>query len=153
MLAEIRSAESADAKSISSLILQLAPYCYAEPSGKGAERFLARISEKAITEFIGDPAYYYIVALHQGVVVGAASMRNAKHLYHFFVTPQFHRQGIGKALWQNLQIYSAALGNQGRYTVNSSTYAIPVYRQLGFAVSGEQQTANGVTFQPMELRT
>lgn len=35
-------------------------------------------------------------------------------------------------------------------TVNSSTYAIPFYKQLGFEPTGEIQSVNGMTFHPYE---
>ena len=131
--------------------MQLAPYCFAEPSGKGAEQFLGRISENAIAQFVSDPSYYYVVARQDKQLAGVAALRQGKHLYHFFVTEQFHKQGIGKAMWHNLQHYANAVGNQGKFTVNSSIFAVPVYERLGFKATSAPQTANGVTFVPMSL--
>lgn len=50
------------------------------------------------------------------------------HIALFFVDPAFHRQGIGRLLFQAY----LAEGGWGRVTVHSSPYAVEVYRQLGF---------------------
>ena len=38
------------------------------------------------------------------------------------------------------------------FTVHSSPYAVEVYRHLGFAATGPEQTVNGLRFTPMEYK-
>ena len=35
------------------------------------------------------------------------------------------------------------------FTVNSAPYAVDIYRHLGFAETGPEQTINGIRFTPM----
>ena len=78
-------------------------------------------------------------------LVGVIATRNGgKHIALFFVDGKHHRQGIGKQLFDAVQV--------DEMTVNSSLYAVPVYHKLGFRDTGTEQAVNGVRFIPMELR-
>ena len=71
-------------------------------------------------------------------LVGVIATRDeGTHIALFFVDGDYHRQGIGKSLWNN------------RITVHSSQYAAPIYAKLGFVKTGDIQTENGITFIPM----
>ena len=68
------------------------------------------------------------------------------HIALFFVDPAFHRQGIGRLLFQAY----LAEGGWGRVTVHSSPYAVEVYRQLGFFPTAEEQLSpDGIRYTPM----
>ena len=64
-----------------------------------------------------------------------------------FVKAQYHRQGIGRKLWEYV------LGNSPHkaLTVHASPYAVPIYRQLGFVETGGEQIADGMRFTPMKF--
>ncbi|MDO4169932.1 MAG: GNAT family N-acetyltransferase [Lachnospiraceae bacterium] len=53
---------------------------------------------------------------------------NRRHICCFFVKALYHRQGIGKMLWEHILNNSSNMV----FTVNSSPYAVPVYHKLGF---------------------
>lgn len=57
-----------------------------------------------------------------------ATNKNRRHICCFFVKAQYHRQGIGRKLWE----YLLANSSSEVITVNSSPYAVPVYHKLGF---------------------
>ena len=59
---------------------------------------------------------------------------------------RFHRRGIGKALFAQ----ACQENFSGKMTVNSSPFAVPVYHQLGFKDSDNEQVVNGLRFTPME---
>ena len=68
------------------------------------------------------------------------------HIALFFVDPAFHRQGIGRKLFQAY----LAEGGWGRVTVHSSPYAVEVYRRLGFSPTAEEQLSpDGIRYTPM----
>lgn len=68
------------------------------------------------------------------------------HITLFFVEPSFHRQGIGRRLFQT---YLAA-GGWDCVTVHSSPYAVEVYRHLGFSPTAEEQLSpDGIRYTPM----
>ena len=62
------------------------------------------------------------------------------------VIASYHRRGIGK------QLFKTAILNQpvSEMTVNSSSYAIPIYRKLGFEPVCEEQVTHGMKYTPMK---
>lgn len=79
-------------------------------------------------------------------LTGILGMRNnGGHISLLFIRPEYHRQGLGKALFQ----YASALFPSIEMTVNSSTYAIPFYQSLGFAVIAGKQNYHGLCSTPM----
>lgn len=79
-------------------------------------------------------------------LVGVIATRNmGTHIALFFVDGNFHRQGIGKKLFQKV----LEQGTASRVTVNSSPFAVPVYKKLGFLATDKEQTVNGLRFTPM----
>lgn len=75
-----------------------------------------------------------------------ALKENGKHISLFFVLPEYHKKGIGKALFE----YAVNDCPSAEMTVNSSTYAIPFYQSLGFEVTGEKQNYHGLSSTPMK---
>ncbi|MGD8329524.1 MAG: GNAT family N-acetyltransferase [Acidobacteriota bacterium] len=97
--------------------------------------------------------HFTLVARVDGELAGMIELRHGEHLSMLFVDDAFHRRGIGGKL------YDAALErlrhedpDLEQITVNASRYGVPAYERLGFVVSGEEQTVNGITFTPMTAR-
>lgn len=85
-------------------------------------------------------------AFDNNQIVGIiASRSEGTHVALFFVDGRYHRQGIGRKLWQFL-LKSC---NSDIITVNSSLYAVEVYKKLGFIPMGDVQKDNGIQFVPM----
>lgn len=76
-----------------------------------------------------------------------AVKENRKHICCFFVKSQYHRQGIGRKLWE----YVLNNSKNSLFTVNSSPYAVPVYHKLGFVNTDSEQLADGIRFTPMKF--
>ena len=75
-----------------------------------------------------------------------ATNDNRKHICCFFVKAQYHRQGIGRKLWEYLRENSQSKV----ITVNSSPYAVPVYHKLGFVDLDIEQVSDGMRYTPMK---
>jgi GNAT superfamily N-acetyltransferase len=148
---EIRPATPEDAGTISELILRLTHYFTLDPDGKGAETFLETISPEGIAGFIKAPDFQYLAGIIDGKIAGVVAIRDNRHLYHLFVAPVFHRQGLAKELWEHAMRESLVRGNPGEFTVNSTLYAVPVYASFGFEVVGEKIETNGIAFVPMKF--
>lgn len=87
-------------------------------------------------------------AFVENELVGTIATRNdGTHIALFFVDGEHHRQGIGKRLFQTVQIKCCS----DKMTVNSSPYAVPVYHRLGFKDTNVEQVVNGLRFTPMEF--
>ena len=88
-------------------------------------------------------------AYEDDVPIGIIATRSeGKHLALFFVDGKYHKQGIGKQLW-NVMLSE---NPNHELTVHSSLYAIPVYERLGFVKMGEMQTEDGITYLPMMFK-
>lgn len=86
-------------------------------------------------------------AFVQGELAGVIATRNAgTHIALFFVDGKYHRQGIGRQLFQAVR----AKHPLAKMTVNSSPYAVPIYHKLGFRDTDTEQVVNGLRFTPME---
>ena len=77
-----------------------------------------------------------------------ATNKNRRHICCFFVKARYHRQGIGRKLWE----YLLANSSSEVITVNSSPYAVDVYHKLGFSNVSSEQVVDGIKFTPMELK-
>ena len=80
-------------------------------------------------------------------LVGTLCMRAPQHNGGFFVDAAYHRRGIGRRLFEAMRRDYA----HQVFTVNSSPYAVEVYRHLGFVPTGGEQTVDGLRFTPMQF--
>ena len=112
-------------------------------SAEGMQSFRAFIESKEILQTLEFWGAYDDGEL-KGVI---AANENRKHICCFFVKAEYHRQGIGKKLWEFL------LDNSQNeiITVNSSPYAVPVYHKLGFADTDTEQLTDGIRYTPMKF--
>ena len=76
-----------------------------------------------------------------------ATNENRKHICCFFVKAKYHRQGIGRKLWEYVLNHS----EKNVFTVNSSPYAVPIYHKLGFVDTNTEQLADGMRYTPMKF--
>lgn len=80
-------------------------------------------------------------------LIGIIGTKNeGRHISLFFIKPEHHRKGVGKALFN----YFVANNTVSEVTVNSSTYAIPFYMSLGFEPLCDPQCYHGLTSVPMK---
>lgn len=107
---------------------------------EGVETFRTYLND---TEKIRDLRFYG--AFDEDVLVGTICVRAPQHIGGFFVRADHHRQGIGRALFERM----AADHAEPCFTVNSSPYAVEVYRHLGFVPASEEQLEDGIRFTPM----
>ncbi len=78
-------------------------------------------------------------------LAGVIAMRDeGRHIALFFVKGDFQGQGIGRVLFEEVR-------KEGM-TVNSSPYAVQIYRKLGFEETDGMQEVNGIRFLPMKLK-
>lgn len=142
---QIRPAAVTDAGAVAALVNGLAAYYGSGTDAGLPDWFRQTLTPDAFRDRLNDPQYHHYIALYDEKLAGYLALREGFHLYHPFVAEQAHRRGIARQLWQH------ALGQLPieTCTVRSSLFAVPVYQRLGFRLSGEAASKDGIAFQPM----
>ncbi len=79
-------------------------------------------------------------------LLGVIATRNeGSHIALFFVDKKYHGRGIGKQLFRHIVPFCSS----AEITVNSSPYAVKIYRRLGFRDTDAEQLTNGIRYVPM----
>jgi GNAT superfamily N-acetyltransferase len=119
-------------------------------SREGKDTFYRFVNEEALLERFGK-GNLMVCARENGRIVGFQEVRDTNHVCLFFVDPEYHFKGIGRALFEH------SLGEIRRkhpgvkkITVNSSIYAEPIYAKLGFLRTAPVQEKDGITYVPMK---
>ena len=105
---------------------------------------------KAFYASIHAPAYLAQLRIYGAFAGDAllgilATRSSGTHIALFFVRGAYHRQGVGKQLFLRACQESPA----EQMTVNSSPYAVEIYRRLGFCETDAEQTLDGIRYTPM----
>jgi GNAT superfamily N-acetyltransferase len=146
---EFRAGSPADAEAIAGLIASFQSELTDDPSGAGAEEYLASVSLRAEREYLASERYRYLVAYSDSQLAGFIAIRDGSHLFHLFVERSYQRQGLARRLWERALEELSAASSDGGFTVNSSLSAVPVYQAFGFAPAGSIQSMHGISFLPM----
>ncbi|WP_335931158.1 GNAT family N-acetyltransferase [Fusobacterium polymorphum] len=112
-------------------------------SEQGIETFCKFINNKKITK-----SFKVYGAFEDNVLKGIiATDRRKRHISLFFVDKVSQGKGIGKKL-MSIVIDD----NENSFiTVNSSRYAVPIYKKIGFIKTEEEKEQDGLKFTPMKL--
>ncbi|NRA71116.1 MAG: GNAT family N-acetyltransferase [Gammaproteobacteria bacterium] len=116
----------------------------------GLEFFLRSVEAKSIREYM-EQGFSYFVASENDDVIGVIAIKDYSHMFHLFVDKNHHQRGIAKKLWDVIRGYSLKKGNKGYFTLNSTTYALPIYQRWGFEQTSEAQRSYGIRYTPMKL--
>jgi len=112
-----------------------------EYSDEGVENFRKTIQEPSFSERI-----CCYGAFDENQLVGMLATRNeGAHIALFFVEEAYHRRGIGRDMFA----LALSASKTDAITVNSSPFAVQVYRQLGFVETKPEQLLDGIRFTPM----
>ncbi len=149
---EIRAGSPSDAEAVAALIASFQSELTDDPSGAGAERYLASVSVRAEREYLASARYRYLLAFAGPELAGFIAIRDGSHLFHLFVGRAHQRLGLGRRLWQQALRELCTPNSEGVFTVNSSLSAIPVYRRFRFVPAGSTQSVHGISFLPMRRR-
>lgn len=144
----IRRAGVSDAAGVQELIRALLHYAVPQRGLSIPADFAAQFSAEALFSVLGSSNHRYQVAVCRRQLIGVIGVRDNSHLLHFFVAESHHGQGIGRQLWNRAR--EVILQEAGRLdiTVNSSSYAVDIYRRFGFECVGPAVTGP-ICYQPM----
>lgn len=111
-----------------------------------------RLAAKVIRQKIAEGQRFHLAFLGEALVA-VATMRDDRHLVHFFVSTRYQGRGIARRLWERACRDAMRRAGTRRFTLNATRCAVPVYLRLGFRVDGpERPSPNGVLSTPMSLR-
>ena len=79
---EFRAGSPPDADAIAGLIARFQSELTDDPSGAGAEEYLASVSVRAEREYLASARYRYLLAYSGSQLVGFIAIRDGSHLFH-----------------------------------------------------------------------
>lgn len=101
-------------------------------------------------EAMRDGAFFF-KAEADDAVIGMIGVFGSTHVKYLFVDGGWHGRGVARELLRHAEAEMRARGEPGKVTLNSSDYAIGIYRKLGFTEADARQQRDGVWFTPMTL--
>ena len=118
----------------------------------GILEFKSFIAPEAVREKIKNEGFLIWGCFLGDKITGVIASRPSCHISLLFVDPVYQRRGIARQLFDTLLDYYQNHGDCQKITVNSSPYAVEVYRKLGFSETDLEQTVNGIRFVPMRCK-
>ena len=108
---------------------------------KGVETFYKAIHSHEYTSQLKIYGAFY----HEEIVGVLATRNSGSHIALFFVEDQYHKMGIGR------QLMEEALKDcqTNEMTVNSSPYAVKIYRALGLVEVDTEQIFDAIRYIPI----
>ncbi len=154
ILMKIRKAKETDTASISSLILKTSKaHIRDEFTDGGWELFKRLFSEDCQRALLKNKQYYFLIAEHHEQIIGMLALKDASHLFQFFISTDWQKQGVGTMLWKYyLDTIKAGKLSKKHFktiTVNASDFGRDFYLKLGFEIAGKRQMKKGVYFNPL----
>lgn len=122
-------------------------YVRPDVTEEGADEFF-----RAAREMIyGKPAsHFIIVAESKSGIAGMIDVRDYNHICLFFVAGALQGGGIGRGLLERAIAECVEnYRNIPEIEVNSSLFAVQIYKKLGFVQTEREQILNGIRFVPM----
>lgn len=119
-------------------------------SVEGVRSFEDFITDTGLKRMFVMGRYQMMVACHRDRIVGMITLRNEMHISLLFVHKDYHRQGIGRALIENMADYVKNELSKYRITVNASPYGVAFYHSIGFKDLGPERQQDGIIYTPME---
>lgn len=114
-----------------------------EYPAEGVAAFRASLDDKERTRSL---AFYG--AYDGEKLVGTLCMCAPQHIGGFFVDGGYHRRGIGRRLFEAMRRDY----EKQEFTVNSSPYAVEIYKRLGFVQEdAERLSPEGLRYTPMRF--
>src|SRR5271157_2946933 len=107
---------------------------------------------RAAHEMIYHRPISHLIAVAESptAIAGMIDIRDNSHICLFFVAEPFHRKGIGRDLLEWAIEWCLSSDQKIRAVdVNSSLFAVPAYRRLGFEQTKPEQLVSGIKFVPM----
>lgn len=116
---------------------------------EGVAHFYANVTVDGLVKAIREDEIV-MLAIVDDMLAGVVQVLNETHITWLYVDRTFHGRGIGRKL-----VLSAVGQIRERtpeaavITLNSSPYAVSIYRRMGFEPGGSEKIKDGVRMTPM----
>jgi|GEM_PF-367178 len=122
-------------------------------SSEGIETFRSFIQGEELKKATEAGKFFTICCWDGETLAGSITVRDGNHIALLFVRKSHHRRGIAKGLFaRTMEKCLELMPHLTEITVNSSPYAVDIYKRLGFSAVGEQTTMNGITCIPLSMK-
>jgi len=147
-----RAMQLHEVAAVSEMVLRTFHHYVAPDYGdEGIQTFSRFVQPDALADRLSRGALFLVAAAGQ-TIVGMIEMRSYNHVTLLFVDSAYQRRGISRELLRRaLDICRQHRPDVQQITVNSSPYAVDIYRKLGFEQSAPPQEQQGIIFVPMTL--
>ena len=119
-------------------------------SAEGVREFQNYIDYYSIKRLLDKSETKMWGCFHNGNIIGTIFTERPNHISLLFVDKRYHRQGVARSLYQKFIEYCSQNYNCLEISVNSSLYAVEIYKRLGFVATDTEQLKNGIRFIPMK---
>lgn len=116
---------------------------------EGISNFRDFITDGKIYKMFLEGAYKMLIALDGERVIGQISVRCKNHISLLFVDEAYHRQGVGRALIQEMAKHLKE-NRELFMSVKAAPYAVGFYRKTGFHICSPEEEFSGIRVTSME---
>ena len=146
-----REAQLEDMIAISNLVLRVFDeYVGSGYSLDGQSIFHSYVQPDAIQKRFCAGSSFIFVALHDKKIIGTIEVKNGNHISVLFVDKRYHKMGIAKHLISMAIEKASNINLITEITVNSSPYAVDIYKRLGFLQLDKEIERDGIRHTPMK---
>ena len=78
---------------------------------------------------------------------GVLARKGKNHILLYFADERYVGRGVGRQLFQR---FLKSVDPEKPITVNSTDFAVPIYKHYGFVPTGHRRMEEGVTYTPMK---
>ncbi len=149
----IHEIQSDEVEDVSMMIKEVFnKYISPDYSKEGISQFNSFVDEGTIRERLAAGSLI-LVAKEEETIAGVIEIREGSHIPLFFVRESFQGKGLGNRLFRKAVKKNAEKNPSVEVlTVNSSPYAVDIYKSLGFRNSAAMQVKSGIRYYPMEYK-
>lgn len=144
---QYREAQPQDVQAITELVLgvfdKYVGYGYSQEE---QSVFRMYCHPNAMTTRLTEGTSFCLVAILAQKIIGMIEVRNGNHIALLFVDDRYHNNGIAKNL-VTLVIEKVKVTD---IDVNSSPYAVHIYKRMGFEQLDDEQERDGIRFIPLK---
>lgn len=111
---------------------------------EGIRSFFDFITDEELHTAFLRGEYQMMVALTEGRIIGAGSLRNRNHLSLLFVDGAYHHMGVGSTILIRLCDYLEREMGEKYMSLKAAPYAVDFYRKLGFRTVRPEEEHSGI---------